>query len=127
MEPTLTPKLAPYLVVRDARGLVHFLEEGLGGQLTYEVVDPAGKLAHAEVRIADSIVMFADAPAERPAFPGMLHYYVPNADAAYDRALKAGATSVRPPGDQPDGLRRGGVRDAWGNEWWFSGPVTGKP
>ena len=99
----------------------------LGGQLTYEATDSAGKLVHAEVRIADSLVMLADSPADRPQFPAMLHLYVPDSDAAHARAVKEGATSVRPPGDTPDGQRRGGVRDAWGNEWWFSSPATGKP
>jgi PhnB protein len=120
MEASLTPKLAPYLAVQDARGLVRFLEQALGGQMTFEEVEPGGRLAHAEVRIADGLVMLADTPAGRPTFPAMLHLYVKDADAAYARALKFGATSVRPPADSPDGNRRGGVRDAWGNEWWFS-------
>jgi PhnB protein len=122
MEPTRTPKLAPYLVSTDARALIEFIEKGIGGKVTYEHAEPSGRLAHAEVRIADSVVMLADAPKGRTPFPGMLHLYVPDADVAYLRALRAGATSVREPADAPDGDRRGGVRDAWGNEWWFTRP-----
>jgi PhnB protein len=120
MEPSLSPKLAPYLAVENARGLMHFLEQGLGGKVTFEHAEADGRLMHAEVRIADSLVMLADAPAGRPPFPAMLHLYVDDADAAHARAIKFGATSVRPPEDTPDGNRRGGVRDQWGNEWWFS-------
>jgi len=120
VELTLNPKLAPYILVKDAPGFIRFLEEGLGGRLTYEIKSPDRGLSHAEVRISDSVVMFAETPPGIQPFPAMLHFYVPDADAAYDRALKAGATSLRPPTDQPDGDRRGGVLDAWGNQWWFT-------
>jgi PhnB protein len=56
------------------------------------------------------------------AFPAMMHLYVPDVDRSYEKTLKAGAKSVRSPEDQPDGDRRGGVRDPWGNEWWFTTP-----
>lgn len=80
-----------------------------------------GTVNHLEMRIRDSVVMLADLPTGRSPFPAMLHLYVPDADVAYRRALAAGATSVRAPTDASDG-RRGGVRDAWGNEWWFTQP-----
>jgi len=124
MEPTRTPKLAPYLVVKDASGLVRFLEQALGGKLTFELKGNDGRLHHAEVRIADSVVMLADPPPGRAPITAMLHLYVPDADASYDRALKAGAASVSPPTVAPDGDRRGGVRDPWGNEWWFTTPPS---
>jgi PhnB protein len=119
MEPALTPKLAPYLVSRDASSLAHFIEEGIGGTVGYKITDERGKIAHLEMRIEDSVVMLSDAPDGRGSFPGMLHLYVPDSDAAYKRALNAGATSIREPTDAEDG-RRGGVRDPWGNEWWFT-------
>ncbi len=119
MDPMQTPKLAPYLLARDALGLARFIEQGIGGEPGFRALDARGALAHVEFRIADSVLMMAEAPAGRPAFPAMLHLYVTDADAAYRRALAAGATSVREPGDAEDG-RRGGVRDAWGNEWWFT-------
>jgi len=106
--------------VKNAPEFVRFLERGLGGEVTYEVQDSSGKLHHVEVRIADSLVMLAEVPPGREPFPAMLHLYVPDADAAYARALEVGASSVRPPADQPDGDRRGGVRDSWGDEWWFA-------
>jgi PhnB protein len=120
MAPTRTPALAPYLAARGVPELVRFLEEGLGGRVSFEEKGPDGRLAHVEVRIADGLVMLGEAPPERAPFPAMVHLYVPDADAAYARALHAGATSVRPPAVAPDGLRRGGVRDRWGNEWWVS-------
>jgi PhnB protein len=123
MEPTLSPKLAPYLVARDARKLTRFVEQAIGGRLSYEVSDSAGNLVHAEMRIEDSLLMLAETPRGRESFPAMLHLYVNDSDTAHQRAIACGAKSVREPGDSGDGLRRGGVKDDWGNEWWFSSPV----
>ncbi len=123
MEPTLSPKLAPYLVAGNARGLIRFIEQAIGGRLSLEMTTPDGHLAHAEVRIADGVVMIGEKPPNRDPFPAMLHLYVENSDAAFRRALDGGATSVREPGESGDGWRRGGVRDSWGNEWWFSSPT----
>ncbi|MGI0071583.1 MAG: VOC family protein [Thermoplasmata archaeon] len=120
MEPTRTPKLAPYLAVRDAAGLVRFIEQGIGGQLTYRETSSEGNVQHAEVRVEDAVVVIGASPPGRPLFPAMLHLYVTDADRGYHRALQAGATSVREPTDAADGDRRGGVRDAWGNAWWFT-------
>jgi PhnB protein len=126
MEPTLAPKLAPYVVARDAPALIRFIEKGIGGRLSFEVKDSEGSIRHAEVRIADAFIMIGEAPAGRPPFPAMLHLYVEDAGTACRNAVAAGATSVREPVDSDDGLRRGGVRDAWGNEWWFSSPAKGQ-
>jgi PhnB protein len=125
MHPTRIPKLAPYLLMPDARAVIHFLEEALDGKLTYEATDAEGRVAHAEVRVADSVIMLADQPSNRPTFPAMLHLYVPDAEAAYRAALRAGAASIREPAVAPDGDRRGGVKDRWGNEWWFTTPTSG--
>jgi PhnB protein len=120
MAPTMTPKLAPYVVAKDARGLIRFIEHGIGGRLTYEVAGPDGGLAHAEVQIADGVLMIGEKPAGRDPFPSMLHLYVEDAVASHRRAIQAGATGVRDVADSGDGHRRGGVRDPWGNEWWFT-------
>jgi PhnB protein len=120
MEPIRSPKFAPYVTTNNAAGLIRFIEDGIGGTAGFRETDASGRIAHAEMRVADAVLMLADTPAGRPVFPAMLHLYVDDADAAYDRALRAGATSVRQPTDQPDGDRRGGVRDPFGNEWWFS-------
>lgn len=120
--PTRTPKLAPYLLVKEAAGLVRFLQSALDGEVTFEVKRSNGTLAHVEVTIADSLIMLAEVPPGRATFPAMLHLYVTDADTSYDRAIRAGAKSIQAPEDQHDGDRRGGVLDAWGNEWWFTTP-----
>jgi uncharacterized glyoxalase superfamily protein PhnB len=109
----------PYVVVPDVEALIEFLEQ------VFEVKDkqvaegPDGNIMHAEVRIGDSVVMMGNAANSEP-FPGMLHVYVEDTDAHYERALNAGATSLRAPVDEFYGDRTGGVQDPFGNQWWFA-------
>jgi PhnB protein len=55
-----------------------------------------------------------------PPMPTMFYLYVPDCDAVYQRALKAGATSISEPVDLPYGDRSGGVKDAFGNQWYIA-------
>jgi uncharacterized glyoxalase superfamily protein PhnB len=50
----------------------------------------------------------------------MFYMYVPDCDAAYQRALAAGAKSIQAPSDAPYGDRIGGVTDPFGNQWWIA-------
>jgi PhnB protein len=86
---------------------------------------PDGHIVHAEMRIGDSIVMLSDpAPAmgvHAPAFgaptPVRLHVFFADVDAAYARALAAGAASVSAPEDQFYGHRAARVTDPFGHAW----------
>ena len=53
--------------------------------------------------------------------------YVENADEVYERALRAGATSLYAPTDMPYGDRMGGVTDGFGNEWYISTHIKDMP
>jgi uncharacterized glyoxalase superfamily protein PhnB len=117
--------VTPYLIVRGARDVIAFLERALGAvQLGPPMEGPNGTVMHAEVRIGDSPVMLSDASAEYPAMPALLHVYVDEeVDVVYQRALLAGATSVRQPADQFYGDRSATVRDASGNLWSLANHV----
>ena len=88
---------------------------------------PDGRIMHAEVRIGDSVVMMGEASDDNPPIPAMLHLYLEDADAAYRRALAAGATSLREPEDQFYGDRTSGVQDAFGNQWWLATHIEDVP
>ena len=118
--PAGQPRLSPYLVTKDAARVIEFMKSVLGGKDRYCLAEPGGKVMHAEVKIADSVVMISDASEQHPATPAMLHLYVEDVDATYAKALAAGATSIRPPSDQFYGDRSGGVKDVGGNQWWLS-------
>jgi PhnB protein len=112
--------ITPYLIVDGAEKLIGFMKEAFGAQHDHEPTKrPDGSIMHATLKIGDSMLMVSDASEHAKASPVMLYLYVPNADAAYQRALKAGATSVMEPADQFYGDRSGGVRDAAGNQWFF--------
>ena len=116
--------VTPYLVVEGADRLIAFMERVFGAVQAFPPMRDGGKIMHAEVRIGDSRVMLADASAEWRPLPGMLHVYVEDeVDAAYRRALDAGATSLREPADQFYGDRTATVRDAAGNVWSIANHV----
>jgi PhnB protein len=112
--------VTPYLVVDGADKLLTFVKQAFGAEETVLMAGPDGSVGHAEVRIGDSIVMLADATEQSPALSAMLHLYVEDCDATYQRALDAGATSVRELKDEFYGDRMGGVRDPFGNQWYLA-------
>src|SRR3972149_6819372 len=99
--------ITPYLTVKGAAQLIDFLKQAFGAEETFRMGDAT--VQHAEMRIGDSMLMLADAP-EEPT-PAMIHLYLPDVDAIYQRALKAGATSIREPADQFYGDPSAGVKE----------------
>lgn len=112
--------LSPYLVLSDAAGTLRFLEAVLGAQVAFCLPAEDGRIRHAELRVDDSILMLADGLPEWPAQPAHVHVYVPDVDAAYERALTAGAVAIQPPTRKDDADRRCGVRDGGGTTWWLA-------
>jgi PhnB protein len=102
--------VTPRIVVADAHGLVAFLKQVFGAEGDYQEARPS------ELRIGDSVIMISAAGA-RAAMTAFLYVYVDNTDAAYRRALAAGARSLEAPSDMPYGDRRCMVEDKWGNTW----------
>lgn len=109
--------VTPYLIVEGAAGLLEFVKSAFGAEERFRMDGPDGSIGHAEVMIGDSIVMVGDAGDEWPAMPAFIYLYVDDCDATYERALAAGATSVREPADQFYGDRNATVRDVQGNSW----------
>jgi PhnB protein len=107
--------VTPYLIVNDAGKLIDFVKEAFGAKERVRMPGPGGTVAHAEVEIGDSIVMMGTNPDDL--FPAMLYVYFDDADATYNKALAAGATSHEEPNDTFYGDRRAEVRDQFGNRW----------
>jgi PhnB protein len=79
------------------------------------------KSFHIEARIGDSMVVLETGNPPHPkGTPGSIYVYVPDVDAAYQRALERGATSIEAPEDKPYQERAAGVRDSFGNTWWIA-------
>ncbi len=112
--------LTPIVTVEGAPRLIEFLKQVFNAQEEEVYKGPDGRVIHAELTIGDSILMLSDANPEFPALSAMINVYTDDVDAAYKRALKAGATSLREPSNQFYGDRTGGVKDAHGNQWWIA-------
>lgn len=120
-KPFSYPSLSPYLICEDAEELIDFLARAFGGTLQRRFDRSDGSLMHAEVRIDDSIVMIGGGATETAGAPMHLHLYVEDAQAAFDRAVAAGATVVSEPEQKrEDDDLRGGVKDRWGVTWWVA-------
>jgi PhnB protein len=110
----------PYLIVPDPAATIEFLKRTFDAVEQERMADDSGAIRHASVKIGDSVIMMGGAQANYPAMPCMTYVYVPDTDAAYARAVEAGATSVMPPADQFYGDRNAGVKDAAGFLWWMA-------
>jgi PhnB protein len=108
--------VTPFLSARGAAELLEFLKRALGAEEVMSMPGPGGTIMHAEVNIGGSRVMISETMEGEPS-PGTFYIYVPDADALHQRALDAGATSVRPMTDEFWGDRVGMVRDSFGNVW----------
>jgi uncharacterized glyoxalase superfamily protein PhnB len=111
----------PYLIVRNATGLLEFMKKVFGAEETYKVFrdEDQNVIMHAEVRIGDSTIMFAEATEQFQPFPAGMFVYVDDADETYREAINEGAVSLQEPADRPYG-RSGGVTDSFGNTWWIT-------
>lgn len=112
--------IQPYLFLRDAEKMVAFLESAFGAKAEGVHKSSEGTVAHATMRIGDNTLEFSEAHGEYRQSPCHLHLYVPDTDAVYAQALRAGATSMEAPSDKPYGDRSAGVKDAWGNSWFIA-------
>jgi PhnB protein len=117
--------LTPHLTVRDAERAIEFYQKAFGAELLGKSHGPGGKIIHAAIKIGDSIVMLNDefpewgslAPPSSGGTGFAIHVYLENVDAAFERAVSAGAEVKMPLMDAFWGDRYGQVRDPFGHRW----------
>lgn len=112
--------ITPGFSVPNAGQVIDLIERAFGGKVVERYDGPNGTVAHAEIRLGDSVVMLGSASAHWPAMPASLSLYVDTGeavDATYKRALDAGATSIEAPNNKFYGYRSACLQDAGGNRW----------
>src|SRR5690348_9813172 len=114
------PTVQPYLHLHNAEKMIPFVEAAFGGRAEGVHKWPGGAIAHATVFIGDGQIEIDEAFRANRQTPCHLHLYVPDTDAVYAQALRAGATMIEPPSNKPYGDRSAGVKDAWGNGWFIA-------
>jgi PhnB protein len=112
--------VTPFLHVRGARKMIAFLADAFGGTTAHITDMPDREVAHAAVRIGDSLIELGEAHGESQPMPAAIHLFVSDVDSVYERALRAGATSVEPPADKPYGERGAWVIDPFENQWFIA-------
>jgi PhnB protein len=117
--------LSPYLVVEGADELVAFVSKVFGTNERRRM-QGEGRGFHSELELGDSVLMIGEGGAEM-ASSAMLHVYVEDADAVYERALSEGATSAAEPHDTSFGDHRAAFDDRWGNQWWVATRIGSDP
>jgi PhnB protein len=122
--------VTPRLVVSEGAGAIVFYGRAFGAQeLGERFTGPDGELIHGEILIGDSVVMITedavDGPVRSPERLGgmvscVMALYWENVDAAWERAVGAGAEVIYPLEDQFYGERGGRLRDPFGQQWMMS-------
>ncbi len=126
--------VTPYLIVDDAKGALDFYRRAFGAEEKFRM--PMGdRIGHAEIKIGDSHVMLADefpdmghlGPKSRGGPTASLMVYVPDVDAAFRKAIEAGAKQQRPVEDQFWGDRMGTLTDPFGHQWTLATHIKEVP
>lgn len=122
--------ITPYLTVDGAEKAIEFYQKAFGANLLEKHAMPDGKIMHSKLQIGNSVIMISDefpesqcgtaAPTTLKSTTIMLHLYVDDADATFNQAIQAGATSKMPLIDAFWGDRYGQIQDPFGHIWSVS-------
>ena len=122
-------------MVDDGAAAIEFYKRAFGAE-ERDRYEFEGKIGHVGLSINGSDVMLSD---EYPAFEAQtgnrspkslggattsVNMNVDDVDTCYERALAAGATSLREPRDEVYG-RQAKLRDPFGHVWGLVGPAKG--
>lgn len=120
-KPEAYNSLSPYLIVDDARKLVNLLKAVFAATELRSFNREDGKIAHAELKLDDSILMISDSTADYPGNTTMLHMYVRDVLKTFELAWAHGCEIVEQPVNKPgDPDTRGAFIDFAGNYWAVS-------
>ncbi|NCT99382.1 MAG: VOC family protein [Comamonadaceae bacterium] len=114
-----------YLCVHDTAAAIRFYGQAFGATEKFRLVEPSGRIGHAELAFGPHTVMLCDefpecgirSASSLGATPVTLHLHVDDADAMLAQAVAAGATLEREASDAFYGERSGVVRCPFGHRW----------
>jgi PhnB protein len=119
--------ITPYLIIKGAAQAIDYYKKIFGATEVFRMDTPDGKVGHAELQIGDSRIMLAEeqpnmgaghaSAASIGASPVSLYLYLPDVDRVVERAVSAGAKTLKPVQDQFYGDRSGFIQDPFGHLW----------
>jgi PhnB protein len=121
-------RISPYLLYEDGAAAIDFLTNAFGFEEVMRM-DEGGLVNHAEVRLGDDTVMLGypgedyKNPRKADHATALVHVYVDDVNAHFERAKAAGAEIVMEPTDQEYGDRRYDAKDPEGHFWSFATPL----
>jgi PhnB protein len=123
--PDTYPRVMPYLIVDGGASAIDFYCSVLGASERMRMPGPDGRIGHAELSLGDSVIMLADehpemdirGPRAIGGTPVSLHVYVEDVDGVFERALQAGAKTLRAVEERFYGDRVGRFEDPFGHHW----------
>jgi PhnB protein len=128
-------EMFPYLCVADAAAAIAFYANAFGAREKFRLVEPSGRIGHAEMTFGAMTLMLSDE------FPECgirgakaigetavtIHLHVDDADALIRRAVGHGASIEREPSDEFYGERSGVIRDPFGHRWMIGHSIEDVP
>jgi PhnB protein len=117
--------ITPALIVKNGDAAIEFYKKGFGAEERHRMKSPDGRVAHAELKLGDSVFMLSDeypemkchSPNSIGGSPVSMYVYVEDVDALFDKAVSAGAKVLDPVKDQFWGDRHGRLEDPFGHLW----------
>jgi uncharacterized glyoxalase superfamily protein PhnB len=114
-----------YLRARNGESAIAFYKAAFGAAEKFRLVEPGGRLGHAELMFGGTIIMLSEefpeygihAPEPDGRGTFAIHLHVDDADGMIARAVDLGATLVHAPTDALHGERSGTIRDPFGYDW----------
>lgn len=123
--------IVPYFMVLNASKFIDFAQKVFHAEIRaiQKLRDTEGVI-HAEMKIGNSTVYFADTSADGSCGPGVcgdlnsdglipiqMYIHVENAADTYQKAIAEGATPLMEPSEETENM--GGIVDPFGNLWWI--------
>lgn len=124
--PSNMPRITPYLYYEDVAGALVWLSKTFGFRERMRMPGPDGKVMHAEMELADGVIMMGNPgpeyrnPKKLGATTQNIYVYVDDVDGHYKRARDAGARILAEVKDQFYGDRSYGAEDLEGHQWYFA-------
>lgn len=122
-------RVTPMFMFKDSRKAIDFYKSAFGAQERYVMPGPDGKgVMHAELLVGDSIIMMGDEYPQQNCksaeslggSPVSFYLYVENVDAAFRRAVEAGAKVEMEVQEMFWGDRAGSIVDPFGYNWMLA-------
>lgn len=113
-------EVTPYLTVKKAHELLHFVVSVFDAKAIRKVEELDGTLKHAAVKIGDAVLEMSEATDEWEPTPAALHIYVEDIDGVHSKAVEAGSKVLMEPQDMDYGERSSAVLDPFGNKWYIA-------